>query len=151
MRLYLDTEFTDLHPEAKLISIALVDENGEYFYAELTDTYRLSQCSSFVKLYVLPFLKNTNKMTFTECALAIGNWIEDRGEESVIVCDSPNWDMPYLTALLQPGGWPSNLLRYPLRISVSTPVIEDIVLENDFDIHNALDDAKVLMIADKNR
>lgn len=38
MKLFLDTEFTDLVPGNKLISIALVAEDGEYFYAELTDS-----------------------------------------------------------------------------------------------------------------
>jgi hypothetical protein len=149
MRLYLDTEFTESHPEAKLISIALVDENGDSFYAELTDTYKFEQCSSFVKLYVIPFLKNTHKMTFSECALALGNWIEDREEQCVIVSDNPGWDMPYLKALLNAGVWPANLLEYPIRISICDPVKEDIILDNDFDIHNALDDAKVMMLADR--
>ena len=151
MRLYLDTEFTDLHPEAKLISIALVDENGNQFYAELKDTYKFEQCSSFVKLYVIPFLKNTHKMTFNECALALGHWIEDRGEQCVIVSDNPGWDMPYLTALLNSGAWPANLLTYPISIAISKSVKEDIILENDLDIHNALDDAMVMMIADKKK
>lgn len=37
MNLFLDTEFTSLSADGELISIALVDERGVYFYAELTD------------------------------------------------------------------------------------------------------------------
>lgn len=37
MNIYLDTEFTGLLQNAELISLALVDENQHYFYAEFTD------------------------------------------------------------------------------------------------------------------
>ena len=35
--LYLDTEFTSLHQHAHLLSIALVSDTGDSFYAEFTD------------------------------------------------------------------------------------------------------------------
>jgi hypothetical protein len=149
MKIYLDTEFTGLHPEAKLISIALVDETGDYFYAELTDTYRLEDCSPFVKSYVLPFLRNENRMSHYECSLKIGSWIESKGS-CIIVSDNPSWDMPYLHKLLEPV-WPENLETFTIRIAISDPIKEDIILENDFDIHNALDDARVMMLADKKK
>lgn len=40
MRLFLDCEFTKLSATAKLISLALVAENGREFYVELLDTWR---------------------------------------------------------------------------------------------------------------
>lgn len=148
MKLFLDTEFTDLHPEAKLISIALVDENGEYFYAELTDTYSVNDCSKFVVSYVLPFLKGGEyRMTFSECALKIGNWIESREEKCIIASDNPQWDIPYLKKLIAECP-PANLVTdmiFPVR--VPHHIAEDIVLDNDFDVHNALDDAMVMKIA----
>lgn len=147
LKIFLDAEFTDLIPNAKLISIALVDENGDYFYAELTDTYKFEDCSPFVKQYVLLFLRNENRMTFNECALKITDWIESKGT-SVIVSDNPAWDMPYLQRLLDPI-WPENLLAYPIIIHVSEPIAEDIVIENNFDIHNSLDDARIMMLADR--
>jgi hypothetical protein len=152
MRLFIDTEFTDLIPEAKLISIALVDENGGSFYAELTDNYELKDCSAFVKSYVLPFLKgDPYRMTWYECAYALGNWIEDRGTECILACDNPQWDTPFLKKLLV-DCFPSNL-----KMAVYFPVIlqdyikDDIVVANDFDIHNALDDAKVMQIGTLNK
>lgn len=149
MKLYLDTEFTDLHYEAKLISIALVDENGKSFYAELTDTYEPGECSDFVMNFVRPFLRGSAyEMTFAECALAIGAWIEDHETQCVIVSDAPSWDMPYLKQLLEPV-WPSNLSTQPIRIHVTKETVKKIVLENNFDIHNALDDAMVMMLASK--
>lgn len=37
MKIFFDTEFTGLHQNTTLISIGLVSEDGESFYAELTD------------------------------------------------------------------------------------------------------------------
>ena len=56
MKLFLDCEFTQLNRETKLISLALVPEVGEAFYVELTDTYRVEDCSEFVIQNVLPQL-----------------------------------------------------------------------------------------------
>lgn len=52
-KVFVDTEFTDfLDPQ--LISIGLVAETGEEFYAELP--YNIRECSEFVKEAVLPLL-----------------------------------------------------------------------------------------------
>lgn len=145
MRLFLDTEFTQLNHEAKLISIALVDEAGEYFYAELSDTYELSDCSDFVKAFVLPFLKGGDYvMTRYECSQRIGNWIEDHTCHCIIASDNPSWDLPHLNSLLEVL-WPVNLSSstiFPVRIDAD--VAESIIIEFDYDIHNALDDAQVM-------
>lgn len=142
MNLYLDTEFTDLVPGARLISIALVDENENSFYAELTDTYAVEHCSAFVKQHVLPYLRGKDyQMSFQECCLKLGNWIEDRRVNCVIASDAPNWDMPYLQALLK-DCWPGNLEKnLVVFISIPEHIKEDIVLENKYVVHNALDDA----------
>lgn len=145
MRLFLDTEFSDLVPHNKLISIALVDEDENYFYAELTDTYELKDCSDFVKSYVLPFLRGlTTRMTHYECSLAIANWIKARNVPCVIASDNPRWDMPHLTKMLD-SQWPENLeknLIVPVHVSSEQEL--DLVTKYDYDIHNALDDAMVM-------
>lgn len=150
MRLYLDTEFTDLVPGNRLISIALVDENEQYFYAELSDTYRPEQCSDFVKEHVLPYLRGGSyQMTFNKCALEIGNWIEGRGEECVLAMDNLSWDLPHLSDLLQPI-WPKNLSQKVYHhIYVPDDVSSRLFKEHKLDIHNALDDALVMCKADK--
>jgi len=145
MKLYLDTEFTDLAPGAKLISIALVSETGEHFYAELTDTYQLEDCSNFVKLYVLPLLRGGDyRMTRSECVLKLANWIESFDTPCVAVSDAPSWDMPYLNDLMSVL-WPSNLEKYCLIEIISSDILDEIVIENSYYIHNALDDALALM------
>jgi len=55
MNLYLDTEFTGLQQDAQLISLALVDENGEWFYAEFTD-YDASRLTSWHQEHVIAHL-----------------------------------------------------------------------------------------------
>ena len=145
MRLFLDTEFTKLEPGAKLISIALVDEDENFFYAELTDTYKLEDCSDFVKSFVLPFLKGGKyKMTEYDCRLALCKWIEDRNTKCVICSDAPSWDMPLFMPLLQPCV-PENFdLENGILVRIPHDVEEDLVIKFDYDIHNALDDALVM-------
>jgi hypothetical protein len=145
MRLFLDTEFTSLTPEYKLISIALVDEDENFFYAELNDTYKLEDCSDFVKSYVLPFLKGGKYvMSEYECKLAICKWIEDRNTTCVICSDAPSWDMPLFMPLLQPC-IPENFdMDNGILVRVPHNVEEDLVIKFDYDIHNALDDALVM-------
>jgi len=145
MRLFLDTEFTKLEPGNKLISIALVDEDENFFYAELNDTYKLEDCSDFVKTDVLPYLKGGKYvMSEYDCKLAICKWIEERNSICVLCTDSPSWDFPLLLPLLEPI-WPENLQR-DNSILVRSPddVKNKIIKKFNFDIHCALDDAMVM-------
>ncbi len=48
MKIFFDTEFTGLHKNTTLISIGLVTESGETFYAELTD-YDKTQVNDWIK------------------------------------------------------------------------------------------------------
>ena len=56
MRLFLDSEFTRLTAQAKLISLALVGQDGREFYMEVIDAWREEDCSEFVKEIVRPQL-----------------------------------------------------------------------------------------------
>lgn len=51
MRIFFDTEFTDLCADAHLISIGCVSEDGQPFYVELT-SFEQDQCSDFVIAHV---------------------------------------------------------------------------------------------------
>lgn len=144
MRLFLDTEFTDLVPHNKLISIALVDEDENYFYAELSDTYKLKDCSGFVKENVLPFLRGgAYLMTEYDCKLAIAKWIEDRNVPCVICSDAPSWDIPHINRLLEPL-YPENLEKVCIPIRVPFDAEQNLLIKFDYDVHNALDDALVM-------
>lgn len=52
MKIFLDTEFTGLHKNTTLISLALVAESGEEFYAEFTD-YDTTQVNDWITKNVL--------------------------------------------------------------------------------------------------
>lgn len=52
LKVFYDAEFTGLHQNTTLISIGLLTENGEYFYAEFTD-YDQSQCDDWIKNNVI--------------------------------------------------------------------------------------------------
>lgn len=51
-KIFFDTEFTGLHQNTTLISIGLIAESGQSFYAELTD-YDKSQVSQWVQENVI--------------------------------------------------------------------------------------------------
>jgi len=51
--LFFDTEFTDLQKDAELLSIGIVADTGETFYAEVINP-DVNRCSEFVKQNVLP-------------------------------------------------------------------------------------------------
>ena len=59
MKVWFDTEFTGLHKNTTLISIGLVNEYNETFYAEFTD-YDESQCDDWIKENVLNNLQFKN-------------------------------------------------------------------------------------------
>lgn len=52
MNLYFDCEFSGLHKDTTLISIGIVAESGEKFYAECIN-YEKSQCNDWIKENVL--------------------------------------------------------------------------------------------------
>jgi len=52
MNIFYDAEFTGLHQQTTLISLALVDEDGRSLYAEFTD-YDPGQCDEWVRQHVL--------------------------------------------------------------------------------------------------
>jgi len=59
-KIFLDTEFTGLHQNTTLISIALVAETGEEFYAELDD-YDENQVDDWVRDNVISKLEMIGK------------------------------------------------------------------------------------------
>lgn len=59
MNIFFDTEFTGLHKNTTLISIGLIDEQGNTFYAEFID-YDRNQCDDWIKNNVISNLKFKN-------------------------------------------------------------------------------------------
>jgi len=150
MLIFFDTEFTDLHWEAKLISIGLVAEDGQTFYAELSDTYHPKDCGDFARQVVLPLLEGGEMhMTFHLLSSRLGNWIESFEVPVKLATDSLAWDWPWIENIFKsPGIWPANLHGKPeiLLFDADAGELFNNALEQAFAgglrQHHALDDAK---------
>lgn len=107
--LYLDTEFTQLSPARRLISLALVDEGGAEFYVELSDGWREDDCSEFVQEIVLPQLDLARHgLPRAEAGSRLHAFLAGLGALE-IVGDALAWDWPLLLELLGPPGLPANV------------------------------------------
>lgn len=75
IKIFLDTEFTGLHQDTTLISIALVSENNDEFYVELTD---------FDTRQVTPWIADN---VLSKCFLRNGQSFERKDRGVYTYCD----------------------------------------------------------------
>lgn len=108
MNIYFDTEFTNLTPDAKLISIGLVDDISNYFYAELPNNYQKDECSDFCKKEVLIHLGKEAKFEYdyTTFLEQLTLWLSHR-PDSILICDSDK-DIQQINKIF-PQGLPFNI------------------------------------------
>jgi hypothetical protein len=101
--------------------------------------------------FVLPHLRGGKYvMSEKDCALAMANWIEEQGPDCILACDNVSWDKPHFEKLIEKIGiWPENLDKWHFKFQIMDADAEQIALEYDFDIHNALDDAMTMYHANK--
>ena len=93
MKLFLDCEFTQLTRDAKLVSLALVSEASHEFYVELTDTYRVEDCSDFVIQNVLPQLDvASHGQPLVEAQASLLAFLISLEGPLEICSDAPDWD-----------------------------------------------------------
>lgn len=86
MRLFLDTEFSDLN-NRDLISIGLVSECGQHeFYAERND-FIMAWCNDFVRTEVLPHLGKVEAVSREELKTRLLEFLVSINDEVVIACD----------------------------------------------------------------
>lgn len=111
MKVFFDTEFTGLRKDTTLISIGMISENGETFYAELND-YNEKQCDDWIKKNVLenlltrylrhidekPFVKNVHTGDKHSVAKALYMWLK-QFDEVQFVSDVCHYDMVLLIDL----------------------------------------------------
>lgn len=111
MKVFFDTEFTGLRKNTTLISIGMIAENGETFYAELTD-YDEKQCDDWIKDNVLnnlftryllcieekPFVKNLHVGDKSSVAKSLYMWLK-QFDEVQFVSDVCHYDMVLLIDL----------------------------------------------------
>ena len=87
MRVYLDTEFTQV-TQPELISIGLAADDGREFYAVMK-SFPLQQCSAFVREVVLPIIEHWPNATLDrrELRQSLRQWLNESAEPLEIVCD----------------------------------------------------------------
>jgi hypothetical protein len=152
IRIFFDSEFTTLTRDAKLISIGLVDQAGDRtFYAELSDTWRLSDAGDFAQVEVLPILQGGDYlMTMRDLSERLSTWIASFEIPVVLATDSLAWDWPWILLMLEERGWwPENLAKEPLLLNMNYLVEFDWfeeAIEKGFSAgfrrRHALDDAR---------
>lgn len=121
MKLFFDTEFTQLHQRTTLISIGIIAENGQGFYAELTD-YDRTQVNDWLQENVIDkllwekkaitrepckvfkFLKENNIECIYNCSSVVAQqlerWIDKNFDAVEWVSDVSHYDFVLLIDLL---------------------------------------------------
>lgn len=121
MKIYLDTEFTDLlgiTVDIMLVSAGFVAEDGSEHYFELTNHWEEGGCSTFVCEAVLPHLDLETYGKDPKDAIAdLNAWIEGFGEPVTLCSDAPGYDWGLLHDLFTDYGFPENLVRRPLSVN----------------------------------
>lgn len=84
IKIFFDTEFTGLHQNTTLVSIGLISESGETFYAELTD-YDETQVDDWLKYNVISKLYLDGSYPYDTSALLI------KGDKHVVADELRRW------------------------------------------------------------
>ncbi|WP_116866541.1 3'-5' exoribonuclease [Pseudomonas syringae] len=141
MRLFLDCEFTRLSSAAKLISQALVAEDGREFYVELQDPWQADDCSDFVKEVVLPQLwggEYARPIIWARSELL--RFLATYYEELEVVTDAPIYDWELFCELAYDNGkWPKNIRNFPTDATTLAATNDGEELP-----HHALLDARII-------
>lgn len=129
MKVFFDCEFTGLHQQTTLVSIALIAESGKKFYAELSD-YDEQQLDPWLIDHVINGLlgidglaalhakePDLTAMQTTRAPLAslLQHWLGDLGDMVTMIGDVPAYDWMLFCELY--GGannTPPNVHYYPL-------------------------------------
>jgi len=148
--IFMDTEFTDFdYPQ--LISIGLVSESGERFYAEMSNGWSREGCSPFVAQTILPQL-TAGDFLQERCYAGrrLADWLAERARPVRVVTDAPGYDWVLMLDLLA-GMLPENLYREPVTFfSENFPELVPLLQEArqkafaDLPAHHALNDAEAL-------
>ena len=149
MLVFLDTEFSELTNNPKLISIGLVSENGAHeFYAELSDTYSESDLSEFSVSHVMPLLNGKNAMTISQLTTELEAWIAVLNDVVILASDNSIWDWPFVEEIFKQS-WPENIIKECFLLNINYIKNYDVyvdAVENAYRLglnkHHALNDAK---------
>lgn len=151
LKVFIDTEFTDFF-NAHLISIGMVAESGEEFYAEVP--YPDAACSSFVRAAVIPLLGN---IPHAACAVhelpgLMLNWLNlvRARETPVVICFDYelDWDLFLQVFDYRVPRWcrPRDVAR-----EINELLLYEYLSKNKLPAHHALYDARANRYAFRER
>lgn len=169
--IFLDTEFTDLRQDCKLISIGLTDIHGNTFYAETEDCYTNEDCSPWVRDNILPTLKYGNtgirlgviednfscKASSYQIRTRLMEWFKKiSGDKQILIvsdCLAYDWTLFVELVRDEKDLFPMNEIFY-VPVDIMGILIargldiditrEDLVSMSGEDKHNSLHDAEVI-------
>jgi len=139
MLIFLDTEFSNLS-QPQLISIGLVSEDNQPFYAELND-FDISGCSDFVKAVVLPQLGKQPELVMDTRTLRLhlSAWLQRYSESGGVIAYDYDGDWPlFQTALSETPPW---LAHKNIYHEINDLVVEQFFMDTGLSDHHALHDA----------
>ncbi len=141
MRVFIDTEFTDL-VDMDLISIGLVADNGSEFYGERSD-FDLAKCNEFVRSEVLPILNRDPAAVFTGAGLsaAVGSWLDQLASKNPVICYDFFGDFVLLQELLG-GAMPAWLKSANVLANIDQAERGRFFQSSALPSHHALNDAR---------
>jgi len=140
MLIFMDTEFTDF-TDTQLISIGLVTESNQQFYAELND-FNPRCCSDFVKEVVLPQLgKNPARvMNMEQLRKKLTAWLFQFAKHNPVICYDYDGDWTLFEHAMQ-DDIPSWLSNKNVYAKINDLVLEQFFLATGLSEHHALHDA----------
>jgi len=146
IRLFVDTEFTDLI-DCELLSIGVVSADGREFYMERNDV-DLSRCGDFCRVAVLPQLGKDPSAVGTELetAFTLKNWLISFLPDAPVVVsvDHPtDWELfAYLVRDEQTLKVPAWIRAQSIRNALDPRDIEQYWKIHGRRAHHALHDAR---------
>lgn len=152
MNVFVDSEFSGLGSDPRLLSIALVAEGDGELYIELSSGWKVEQCSRWVVEHVLPLLGKGEQLSRTEAAKRIDAWLDGLASPPSLIVDS-DWDAELILALFKESGIPDGKRRMHVLRFASKAKSEEFerakqrYFAEHGSQHHALSDANALRFA----
>lgn len=146
MKIVVDCEFTQLNANSRLISMALVAEDAQELYFELSDNYQVEDCSAFVIEHVIPQLDGGHATCTIASAQEKLQAFLTKFEFVQIMSDAPLWDWEFFCEIAYyKNKWPGNVSNRPVNL-IDLYNETSIQVEDAPELpHHALLDARLLM------
>jgi hypothetical protein len=146
-RIFIDTEFTNF-VDMSLISIGLVDDRSNEFYAEL-DTFPISECNEFVRETVLPHLGLIPEAQMSRNILRdeLHDWlVKVKGDKELVVLSYDHF-CDYVLFVEALGVVPGWVRADNIKDRIDESKREEFWKSSGIPPHHALSDARALRFA----